>query len=202
MNIFSFMYLCAMRVRDAQKIELVHAATLTLVARIGLVGLTIPLIAKEAGVAAGTIYIYFKNKEDLILEVYKEVKKRFRSKVFSDYSPEKPIKETFRKMWDNLLSYSVSNYQEQIFLQQFNISPYIREKETLSFTKQVLNPLLEVIHAGQKQDLIKNDPESLILQLLFGFANQLAPLIHENPGMLSKDFTATTFGYFWDAVKK
>ena len=85
---------------------------------------------------------------------------------------------------------------------QFNISPYIREKETLSFTKQVLSPLLEVIHAGQKQDLIKNDPESLILQLLFGFANQLAPLIHENPVLLTKDFAVTTFGYFWDAVKK
>ena len=58
------MYLCFMRVRDEQKIELVHAATLNLVARIGLAGLTISMIAKEAGVAAGTIYIYFKNKED------------------------------------------------------------------------------------------------------------------------------------------
>jgi len=191
-----------MRVRDEQKIESVHTATLVLVARIGLAGLTISMIAKEAGVAAGTIYIYFKNKEDLLLEVYKEVKKRFRSKVFTDYNPEKPIKESFRKMWDNLLSYSVANYQEQVFLQQFNISPYIREKEALSFTKQVLSPLLEVIHTGQKQDLIKNDPDSLIQQLLFGFANQLAPLIHENPGILTKDFTATSFGYFWDAVKK
>ena len=191
-----------MRVRDDQKIEWIHAATLTLVARTGLAGLTIPMIAKEAGVAAGTIYIYFKNKEDLILEVYKEVRKRYRSKVFIDYSPEKPIKETLRKMWDNLLSYSLSNYQEQVFLQQFNTSPYIREKEALSFSKQVLGPLLEVLHAGQKQDLIKNDPESLILQLLLGFANQLTPLIRETPAMLTKDFAATTFGYFWDAIRK
>jgi AcrR family transcriptional regulator len=191
-----------MRLRDKQKIDLIHAATLALIARTGLAGLTIPMIAKEAGVAAGTIYIYFKNKEDLILEVYKEVKKRFRSKVFADYSPEKPIKESLRKMWDNLLAWSVANYQEQVFLQQFNVSPYTREKEALSFTKQVLTPLLELIHAGQKQDLIKNDPESLILQLLFGFANQLAPPIHENPAMLTKDFAATTFGYFWDAVRK
>src|SRR5438445_7730743 len=63
---FIITYLCPMRLKDEQKIDLVFTSTLTLVGQVGLVGLTMPLIAKQSGVAIGTLYIYFKNKDDLI----------------------------------------------------------------------------------------------------------------------------------------
>ena len=71
-----------MRLKDEQKIDLFLASTLKLVGQVGLVGLTMPLIAKQSGVAIGTLYIYFKNKDDLIHALYKEVKKRFGATIF------------------------------------------------------------------------------------------------------------------------
>jgi AcrR family transcriptional regulator len=192
----------SMRVKDKQKTEIVYASTLSLVARIGLAGLTMPMIAKASGIATGTIYIYFRSKEDLVTELHKEVGRRFRSKVFSGNSPDRPIKEVLRNMWENLLSYSVSNHEEHVFLQQINVSPYTRENEPLFLTREVLAPLQEVLHAGQKQDLIKTDGDLIIQQLLSGFASQLAGLIHGNPALLTKDFINVTFSYFWDAIKK
>src|ERR1700720_3096417 len=106
-----------MRVKDEQKVALFYASTLTLVSQVGLVGLTIPLIARQSKVATGTLYIYFKNKEELILSLYKEIKKNFQTRMFVDYDPAVPVKDSLRKMWENSLTYAVSNYEEQIFLQ-------------------------------------------------------------------------------------
>ncbi|HWK06609.1 MAG TPA: TetR/AcrR family transcriptional regulator [Puia sp.] len=189
-----------MRVKDEQKMDLFYASTLTLVAQVGLVGLTIPLIAKQSKVATGTLYIYFKNKEELILSLFKRIKKSFQAKMFVDYDAGAPVKDSLRKMWENSLTYAVANYEEQIFLQQFNISPYRKEKETAAFTYQAMKPLLETLARGQQQGLIKEDKENLTLPLLFGFINQLASVIHENPAMLKKNFIDKTFRYFWDAI--
>jgi AcrR family transcriptional regulator len=191
-----------MRMKDDQKTDLFYASTLMLVAQVGLVGLTIPLIAKQSKVATGTLYIYFKNKEQLILSLFKEIKKRFQSRMFAGYDPRVPVKDTLRKMWENSLTYAVSNYEEQIFLQQFNISPYRKEKETAAYSYRVMKPLLETLANGQQQGLIKEDKENLTLPLLFGFVNQLASVIHENPAPLTKSLTDKTFQYFWDAIKK
>jgi len=180
--------------------DLFYASTLTLVAQVGLVGLTIPLIAKQSKVATGTLYIYFKNKEELILSLFKRIKKSFQAKMFVDYDAGAPVKDSLRKMWENSLTYAVANYEEQIFLQQFNISPYRKEKETAAFTYQAMKPLLETLARGQQQGLIKEDKENLTLPLLFGFINQLASVIHENPAMLKKNFIDKTFRYFWDAI--
>lgn len=51
-----------MRLKDEQKIDLFLASTLTLVGQVGLVGLTMPLIAKQSGVATGTLYIYLRTR--------------------------------------------------------------------------------------------------------------------------------------------
>jgi AcrR family transcriptional regulator len=191
-----------MRTKDDQKTDLIFAGALALTARVGLVGLTVPMIAKEAGVATGTIYIYFKNKEGLVQDLFKTIKKRFASTVFADYRRDKPVKESLRKIWENILRYSVANYPEHVFVQQFNVSPYSNNQDTLSLTQSSLHPLMEAIGQGQKEDLIKRDPEQLILPLLFGFVAQLAFSVREQPDSLTQDFIDRTFQYLWDAIRK
>ena len=61
-----------MKPRDENKILDIYRATLELVKETGLAGITMGQIAKEAGLATGTVYIYFNNKEDLIVQGIKE----------------------------------------------------------------------------------------------------------------------------------
>jgi len=173
-----------MRLKDDQKIDLLFASTLTLVNQVGLVGLTMPLIAKRAGVATGTLYIYFKNKEDLILTLYKEIKKRFGSTVFIGYSPDLPVEEGFRVVWENSLRYSVSHYPEQVFLQQFHNSPYSTKDEARAFAAPVMAPLAQLLQRGQQQGLLKPDKDLLIPKLLISFIQQIAAGLHRSrPGL-------------------
>ena len=190
-----------MRLKDEQKIDLFFASTLTLVGQVGLVGLTMPLIAKQSGVATGTLYIYFKNKDDLIHALYKEVKNRFGTTIFIGFSPGLPVQEGFRVIWENSLRYAVSNFPEQVFLQQFMGSPYKREDQAMTVARPVMAPLAQLLERGQRQGLLKPDTELLIPSLLFGFVQQIAAHIHHTPARLNKTFMDNSFRFLWDAIR-
>ncbi|MEO1031212.1 MAG: helix-turn-helix domain-containing protein, partial [Bacteroidota bacterium] len=63
-----------MRTKDENKLMAIFDATVHLTATVGIAGLKMSLIAKEAEIAAGTIYLYYKNKKDLLNAVYKNLK--------------------------------------------------------------------------------------------------------------------------------
>ena len=65
-----------MRVKDEIKQEALFEATIKVVNQIGFASSSVSKIAKEAGVSPATIYIYHKNKEDLLISSYVEIKKK------------------------------------------------------------------------------------------------------------------------------
>ena len=59
-----------MRSKDYGKVELVYEAGLELISREGIAGLTMKGLAARSGVATGTLYIYFRSKEELFHRMY------------------------------------------------------------------------------------------------------------------------------------
>jgi AcrR family transcriptional regulator len=57
----------------SDKREAILAAALRLIARLGLHAAPMSAVAREAGVAAGTLYLYFSSKEAMINALYLEV---------------------------------------------------------------------------------------------------------------------------------
>lgn len=58
--------------RKLVKYEMILEAALKVIAENGFHGSQVSRIAKEAGVADGTIYLYFKNKEDILISLFQE----------------------------------------------------------------------------------------------------------------------------------
>lgn len=58
--------------RDRPKYKQIVDAAVTVIAENGYHQAQVSKIAKEAGVADGTIYLYFKNKEDILISVFRE----------------------------------------------------------------------------------------------------------------------------------
>ena len=74
-------------------------ATLILVAREGFSGATTARIAAEAGVAEGSIYRHFKNKNDLMIGLYRRIKAEVYLLVMQDYDERAPIHDRFTHIW-------------------------------------------------------------------------------------------------------
>ena len=62
-----------MRLRDEKKKEAIFDATIALVNEIGFAEASTAKIAKAANVSPATIYIYYKDKQDLLTSIYIEV---------------------------------------------------------------------------------------------------------------------------------
>ena len=59
-----------MRLQDENKKEAIFNATVELVNEIGFAAASVAKIARRAQVSPATIYIYHKDKEDLLVSIY------------------------------------------------------------------------------------------------------------------------------------
>jgi AcrR family transcriptional regulator len=98
-------------------------AALELFAENGFNGSPTSLIAKRAGVANGTLFLYFKNKEELIRELFREVRAQIDG-VILDSPAEMPVRERFLQSFDRLLRFFLANPQEFKFVEQYHFSPF------------------------------------------------------------------------------
>ena len=83
-------------------------------------------IAKEAGVAVGTLFNYFPTKEDLIIETYKEIKKESKQTFFDGFELNTDLKSIMRHIFTNYILWGISNPIEYRFTRMFKHSPFMR----------------------------------------------------------------------------
>ncbi len=145
----------AIRKKSTEKRKELLKATLFLVNNNGFHDAPMAKIAKMADVSPATIYIYFENKQDLINQLYLEVKKSFSDYAFSNYSENLSVEKGFELIWYNIADFKLNKIEEAIFLSQCDNTPMIDEKSRQEGIKH-LQPLLNLWERGQKEGIIKS----------------------------------------------
>ena len=87
---------------ETDMIERIFTATNDLMATVGLPNLSIHKIAKEAKISPGTIYLYFKNKDELLEQFARYIFKSFEETLEKDYDENQSFFQRYRKMWWNI----------------------------------------------------------------------------------------------------
>ena len=70
--------------RTGEKYQVLLEAAVKTFARTGYHRTRVSDIAREAGVADGTVYIYFKNKEDILISLFQDLMLRFVEDLYSE----------------------------------------------------------------------------------------------------------------------
>lgn len=96
-----------MRIRDTNKEEIVRQKAIEMLVKFGIEGFSMNRLAKESGVSVATLYIYYKDKEDLIKKTGTEIGHNFFSEMVRDFSPAMPFKEGLRKQWENRARFAI-----------------------------------------------------------------------------------------------
>lgn len=190
-----------MKLRDDKKVRQVFKAVLALVKEKGLAGITMGEIAREAGMATGTLYIYFKNKEELINNLFCECRKEAIENYFVAYDPSKPFKPGFLVVWMNILNFRVLNFEEVVFMDQCYHSPFINEC-TMKLTKEMKKPLIKLIERGKDENVFKDIDTMSLLTFMIGSIHEGVKNAHYNRKPLSKTAINTMFNMCWDGLKK
>lgn len=94
-----------MRPRDEAKKDALYSATIQVVNEEGFAAASVNKIAKRAGISPGTLYIYFSNKEDLLVSTFLTVKSQLSEYTLSDFSSNNTLKENVRNFWLRLYEF-------------------------------------------------------------------------------------------------
>lgn len=168
------------------KKEIILQTVLKLVNREGFYHLNMKNVATEAGIAAGTIYIYFSSKEQLINELYKKLVKDYHSAILSGYNPDNKFEENFRQMTSNAIGFYAENKDYFSFIEQYTYSPFLF-KETLEESLTILEPLKKLLQQAKQNNEVKNLPDELLLSLVSGPITSMMRLFIAGKADLSQE---------------
>lgn len=79
----------------------IFSVTEILIAEIGIQNLSMRKIATKADLALGTLYLYFKTKDDLLDKLALDLSERFQYYVMKDYDENDTLFNRFKKMFEN-----------------------------------------------------------------------------------------------------
>lgn len=191
-----------MRTKDLSKIELIFAATLKLFVKDGYAGITMSKIAKTSGIGTGTIYIYFKNKEELINALYYHLQKILSDRFVKNFNSDIPFKSFFKSHWINYLKHRIEFHNESVFLEQYYYSGHITESQKLAL-EQMKSSIYEMLQEGQdKGFLVSNVDKNVLLSAVMGFIRDLADEHVAGRYLLNAEKIENAFDLSWKMVKQ
>lgn len=190
-----------MKPRDDKKIEQVFSATLKLVAEMGVAGVTMRQIAKEARIATGTLYIYFKDKVELINALFEDCRTSSVNIYFKGYKEDDPFKTSFRKIWGNIFRHRIDNFDEAVFIEQCYHSPFITESKK-EMSLHLLKPFYNLMERGKKEKAIKELDTFLLLIFMVGSITEVIKYTKYSNKKITEDIVENAFGICWDGLKK
>lgn len=153
------------KIKDKRKAIL--DSSLELIALQGFHGTSMKQIAENAKVAAGTIYVYFKKKDDLIHQLFVEIREELNEVIVGGFNSEISFKENFMILWNEVLEYYLRFPLKYNFLEQFSISPFINDV-TIEEGTQALAPAYSLFREAQKYGVLKQLPISALIALTHG----------------------------------
>jgi len=111
-------------------------------------------ISKEAGIATGTLYLYFENKADLIIELGTSVQEES-LESFLDLIDSSVSYESLEKFWLERVEWGVNNPDKHKFRIQFKSSPYNIKNTKLKIPDHE-KKLINLIENGIENKILKD----------------------------------------------
>lgn len=168
--------LLANKKQTADKHQKIIEAAIAVFAGKGFFNSTVADVAREADVADGTIYLYFKNKDDLLISIFEYSMDLFIRAAEEELKRASDPKEKL-KVFISLHLKLVQKYPDlaqviQIELRQS--TKFMKEYPNEKFF-EYLNIVSGIIEEGQGKGVFKREVEPVILKrVIFGAVDEIA----------------------------
>jgi len=150
---------------------MIMEAAIKVIAKNGFHGAQISKVAKEAGVAEGTIYLYFKNKEDILISIFTQKMDQFVKQVEEEVNKKQSVKEKLYTVVNMHFNQFMHNHYlaivTQLELRQSNYE--LRMKINQNILKPHIDVIDRIIEEGVEEGVIKPHINiRLMRQMIFG----------------------------------
>lgn len=186
---------------NSGKREAVLNSTLALIKEHGFHGTPMSMIAKHAGVAAGTIYHYFDSKDTLIVELYIHVKEQLAGAMLGNDNKDLPYKDRFFNFMINQYNFYVEHPDVFFFLEQYVNSPFAKnypEKDSQLFKDKVHT----FFNYGIENAYFRNIDPRLLAPTVKGTLVAAANFQLSQYSAFSKEDLIEIINIVWDGIKR
>lgn len=189
-----------MKLKDETKRLTIIDQTIDIVFDQGFSGIKMAGLARKVGISPSTIYVYFKNKEDLIVSISSEIIKNTSEMSHKEVKESLPYKLKLKAIWLYWLNFGVNHNKEMSFLHQVKQSPYYEliPKEIKEEKLRLSNDLLTL---GKKEGLIKNVDNAILSAVIGAVLGESVKLVLNEQIDLSQKDIDLMFSLLWDAIK-
>lgn len=171
----------------------------SLMATEGIQHLSTHKIAKAAGVSVGTIYLYFKDKDELLDQLVRFLFHDFHHYLETYYQPDLPFFEQYRALWWATLKYMRANPNVILNMHQYESLPSFQNMIKRCLESEVLT-WQKFITAGQKLGEFANLPGNVLLAMSMKVIFQLMFIQLRNDEMLSDDIIEEVISRTWKTL--
>jgi AcrR family transcriptional regulator len=178
---------------DEKRSAILEAATRFIVAH----GLSAPTagIAKEAGVANGSLFTYFKTKTILFNQLYLEVKGEMAAAAMKDMKQVADVREQYFRVWENWTRWAVANPEKRAVLAQLGVSDELTP-ETRAAGHKTMAPMAQLLQRVAANGPMAKVPMSFVVALMNATAEATIEAMSQDPAHARKH-AKTGFDALW-----
>jgi TetR/AcrR family fatty acid metabolism transcriptional regulator len=166
----------ALKQKKPEKYKSILDAAVRVFARKGFYQARVSEIAREAGVADGTIYLYFQNKDDILISLFEEGMKMVIENVKTEIDQVSDPLEKIRRFARAHLSL-IENHKDMAEIIQVELrqsTKFMKEYRNEKFYEYI-DIIGSIVKEGQAQGLIRPDVEpGVVKRALFGALDEMS----------------------------
>jgi TetR/AcrR family transcriptional regulator, fatty acid metabolism regulator protein len=144
--------------RNTDKYQQILTAAIKVFAERGFSQSTIAQIAQEARVADGTIYLYFKNKDDILVQFYERMTEHVSERFWDAVNRGQTAAEKLH----NLIHAHLELFQNEpsgavVYQGETHLQWRLVQEPTRQMSKMYRDVISKVVELGQQEGSIRND---------------------------------------------
>ncbi|MBW4888703.1 TetR/AcrR family transcriptional regulator [Mucilaginibacter sp. HMF5004] len=195
-----------MRIRNVDKEQLVKQTAIQMLVADGFEGFSVNKLARACNISVGTLYIYYKDKDDLITRIAIEQGEAMHEATLKNFDPEMHFAEGLKVQWQNRYNYMMTEPYAMLLFEQLRSSTY-HEKVIGPMSMHFKEVMGRFVNNAVNRGEINQMPLEVYWSLAFAPLYSLIRFHKEGMSLAAKPFGMTdeilwqTFGLVVKALK-
>ncbi len=196
MSVYSFI---VARPKSEDKRNAILAAAAQVFAERGL-GAATSAISNAAGVAEGTLFTYFKTKDDLVNALYRDIKLELADAMMAGFPRKKSVRQRLEHVWNHYVAWGVANPTQHRVLRQLEVwgglTPESKTAGSAPFAE-----IQSMAEAAVAQHIIQDLPHPFIAAAMSALAETTIEFMRQD-ARKAETYRVAGFEMLWAGIAR
>jgi AcrR family transcriptional regulator len=157
-------------------------------------------ITGAAGIAEGSLFTYFKTKDELINALYRELKLELADATMSGFPRKQSVRHRLEHLWNGYVQWGVANPDRQKVLKQIQVWGGLTE-ESKQAASAPFSEIQRMADDAVTQKIFRDIPQAFIVAALGALAEMTMEfMVRESEG--AEVYRTAGFEIFWAGITR